>query len=242
MHPYTSAGVFALLSVAYAQNLLVTIAAELPALASGLPALISSEAPALISELGVVISQYAPTARVSDVGGLLTTALPAIESAIDAEISSLLPSGALPTQIANQIPGFVHSELPVLASEIPVLLSEAGLSPTLSLAALPGVLSSDLPLIESAIPAYISAELPVISSYLVNGFNATGSLTTVTLTAPASSPAMATGATSVVATGNVTVPTLGTPSLPVQTGAAGSLMWNLELMGMAGAALMIAAL
>lgn len=124
-----------LLSLSSAQSIPASLTSQIAELESSLPGLISAEAPEISSEFSAFIASYAPTARVSDIPALLSSAEPAIASEIG--------GAGLPKNLA----GYISSAIPEVEGAIDSLV--ASLPQTMSLKELPGLLVSELPALET---------------------------------------------------------------------------------------------
>ena len=183
-----------------------------------------------------IIQQVAPTAVVSDIPGILSSALPGLETLAAEELTGLIPPGLVPSEVVAQIPTVVSEILPAVASEIDAAII-TGLPATLSLAALPGALESNLPAVESQIVGAVSEAIPEASSVLVNADPLVSSLTA------GGSGALPTGLLPTAGTGSLSIVPTPTSSLtPVYTGAASKDGWRRELVGAAGVVAAVAML
>ena len=139
-----------------------SLAAALPTLAAQLPGALSAADRPAVAELSAAISAFAPTAVLSDVPAILSTVAPVLESLAEAAVTKYpLP---IPPALASELPGVISEVVPALESDVDAFVTR--FPGTVSLAALPSVIASQLPAIDSEILAEISAEIPVISSYL----------------------------------------------------------------------------
>lgn len=205
------------------------IASELPSLVSDLGPLASADAPQISAFLqSLSIPGVAPTVAISQLPAVLSSELPALETAAFGLLSGFLPPDQLSIIETAAPPVFtaVASNLGGLLSQLPSsLLAEP-------VTALGPYLASNLPAIESAILPEISALEPEASSYLT----ALGGLATGTgagTTGLPSPTATATGFSGVT-----------TPTAPIATftGAANANGWGKEVAGAAAVAGIVGAL
>ena len=140
-----------------------SLAAALPTLAAALPSILSEAAPIEVVLLSEAIADYAPTNRLSDLPGILSTAVPILESAADAALTAY-GAAYLPPSVVAELPSLIATVAPQLESDIDAYASH--FPGSISLAVIPSVLSTALPAINSEIAAEISADVPIISSYL----------------------------------------------------------------------------
>ena len=219
-----------------------SLAAALPTLAAELPgALSAAETPAL-ADISAAISAFAPTAVLSDVPAILSTVVLALESLADAAATRYpLP---LPPALASELPAVISEVVPALESDIDAFVTR--FPGTISLAALPTVIASELPAIDSQILAEISAEVPVVSSYLTQYASVIASLERAALPtgAAASTGALPSpGGLNATTTGAAGVPpSVTTGALATFTGAASREGWTSGVLGVAGAVAALAML
>lgn len=222
---------------------------KLSALITEIPAIIESGGADLADELASLLEILDPQGVVSDLPGIFSSNLPAIERFLAAFLTAEIPAGAIPAGIVADIPALVAGEGSLILSDLDALVSQVPGTLSLSNSALPSFLASILPELGTDIEGIASAMLSDLKKSLgstrTGPVNATALTTTSPITSASSTGAPSTGSSSATSNTGATSPHIATTTsntVATATGAAAPIGWKTEVAGVLGFAAVLALL
>jgi hypothetical protein len=206
-----------------------SVISELGALITDLPAIVEGGGLAVARELASLVKFLDPRGVVSDLPGIFSVNLRAVESFLADFLTAAIPAGAVPTGIIAEIPLFMAGEGSLILSDLDALVTK-----------IPGTLSIS----DKAFPSYLASLLPelgtdiegIASAILINLSKSLASTT-----APANSTASTTAPSITSPTSTGGSPTTSNTATTF-TGAAATMAWKAEIAGVVGFAAVVALL